>query len=281
MAQTSYPFSIGPGRLMTDAQWRAMTKRWRGSGVNKGDQNSLVVAAGAGLQVTVASGSAFVQGEFYTNDASLPLAHAAADATFGRLDLVVLEMNLTDINAPLVQAVVVAGTPSGSPALPALTQSSTIYQIPLASVLIPALASSVSTITDYRSWAGYQPRLVDGSGGGTATTSSTSYADIVTMGTPSIYTDGGDIEVTFSGSGSINAAGGIANIAMTIDGGAEVYVGDMQSDSANQSVPFSARHLFQGVAAGWHFLRIRWKVGNAAHTASMNNSRRMIWAEVR
>lgn len=280
MAEQSYPFDLGAGATMTAAQWRAMARRWRGSGVNKGDQNGLAVTAGSGLQTLVASGSAVIRGEFYNNDASKPLAHTAADATFGRLDLVVLEMNLTDLNNPAIVAKVVPGTPSGSPALPALTQSSTIYQIPLASVLVPALASSVSTITDYRSWAGYQPRVIDGAGGGTATTTSAGvYVDMTTMDTGTFYSDGGDIEVRFSGTGFNSGAGGVNTIGVAIDAGGEVFLGQIQSDSANQAIPFAASHLFTSVAAGWHRIKMRWFV--SAGTGSMNNSRRMVFTEIK
>lgn len=280
MTESSYPFDLGQGSAISAAQWRVMARRWRGSGVNKGDQNGLAVAAGTGLQTTVASGSGFVLGHFYNNDASLPLAHSAADATFARLDLVVLELNLTDLNAPAITAKVVTGTPSGSPSLPALTQSSTIYQIPLAQVAVAALATSVGTVTDYRPWAGYRPRIIDGVAGGTATTSSTSYADMTTMDTGSFYSDGGDIEIRFSGTGSVNNAGGLINVGVAIDGGTEAYLGNVHSVSANQEEQFAASHLFTSVAAGWHRIKMRFKVGNGAHTGSISNSRRMIWAEV-
>lgn len=279
MAFTSYPFDVGAGSAITATQWRAMARRWRGSGVNKDDRNGLSVAAGAGLQTTIASGSGFVQGHYVDNDASVTLSHSAADATFGRLDLVCLEMDLSDLNAPLIEPVVVTGTPSGSPVLPSLTQTSTIYQIPLASVAVAALATSVGTITDYRPWAGYRPRIVDGAAGGTATTSSTSYADMTTMDTDSFYSDGGDIEVTFTGSVWSNTGGGSIQIGIAIDGGSEAYLGSINTATANYAQQFSSRHLFTSVSAGWHRIKVRW-LSSSGHTANCNNSRRMLWAEV-
>jgi hypothetical protein len=280
MTFTSYPFDVGAGAgFANSAAFRALAMRWRGSGVNKGDRNGLAVAAGSGLQTTVASGSGFVQGAYCSNDASVTLSHSAAHATFGRLDLVCLELDLSDLNAPLVEPVVVTGTPSGAPVIPALTQNSTIYQIPLASVLIPALATNVSTITDYRPWAGHRPRLVDGSAGGTATTTSTSYVDMTTMDTDSFYSDGGDIEVTFSGSIWNSVATGTTIVGFSLDGGTEIFIGQVQSDSSNQVITFSARHLFVSVAAGWHRIKVRWAVQTGGGTSSCNNSRRMIWAE--
>lgn len=280
MTFTSWPFEAGDGRTVGTTRWSAMARRFRGSGVNKGDRNGLAVAAGAGLQTTVASGSGHVLGHFASNDASVSLSHTAAHATFGRLDLVCLEMDLSDLNAPLIEPVVVTGTPSGSPVLPTLTQTSTIYQIPLASVAVAALATSVGAITDYRPWAGYRPRIVDGTAGGTATTTSTSYVDVTTMDTGSVYTDGGDIDLTFSGTIWSSAIGGTVQIGVALDGGAEAYLGTITSATVNQTLQFSARHLFTGVTAGFHRVKVRFASGNVAHTASVNNSRRLIWAEV-
>lgn len=277
MAEESYPFDVGQGAGMTAPRWRAMARHWRKSGVNKGDQNSLAVTAGSGMQVLVASGSAFVRGPFYNNSASLPLPVGAADATFGRLDLVCLELDLSDLNAPKIEAMVVPGTPSGSPALPALTQNSTIHQIPLYSVTVPALASSLSTFTDYRPYSGNQPRMFTNSGA-TASTSSTTYADILEMTTGSMYSDGGDLDVVLTMSTSNNSAGQLAFIAFSLDGGGEVYIGRAMSDSANQVIPFHARYLFENISAGFHTIKARWLV--TAGTQSSDNSRRMIVTEV-
>lgn len=279
MAETSYPFDVGAGAgWANSAAYRAQARFYRVSGVNKGDQNGLAVAAGTGLQTTVASGSGFVRGAYYNNSASKPLPHAAADATFGRLDLVVLRLNLTDLNDPEVTAEVVPGSPSGSPSLPDPTRSSTIYEIPLASVAVAALATSVGTVTDLRPWAGNRPKMIDGAGGGTATTTATSYADMTTMDTGSFYTDGGDLLVSFSGTGFASSASGVITIGIALDGGGEAFVGQIQSDGANQAIPFSARHLFTSVSAGFHRIKMRWFVGGA-YTGSMNNSRRMIVEE--
>jgi len=50
---------------------------------------------------------------------------------------------------------VVAGTPASSPVAPTLTQTDAgVYQYELAQVLIPTSATSVSTITDKRTFMG-------------------------------------------------------------------------------------------------------------------------------
>lgn len=277
MAQTSFPFDVGAGAAISASQWRAMARRWRKSGVNKGDQNNLAVTAGSGMQVLVASGSGFVRGHYYDNSASLPLAIGAADATFGRLDLVCLELDLSDLNAPLIEAMVVPGTPSGSPALPVLTQNSTIHQIPLYSVTVPALASSLSTFTDYRTYSGNQPRMITNAGA-TASTASASYVDILDMDTGNFYSDGGDLDVEFAGTTANTGAGGFAFFGIALDGGAEAYVGRAQSDSANQVIPFCSRYLFENVAAGFHRIKVRYLVN--AGTQSVDNARRMFVTEI-
>jgi hypothetical protein len=277
----SYPFDVGAGAgFANSAAFRALALRWRGSGVNKGDRNGMAVAAGSGLQTTVASGSGFVRGAYCDNDASVTLSHTAAHATFGRLDLVCLELDLSDLNAPLIEPVVVAGTPSGAPVLPALTQNSTVYQVPLASVLVPALATNVSTITDYRPWAGslaLQFRVASGN----FTTTSTSAVDVTSLDSGSFYFDGGDLLVTASGTGNVNAIGGNALIYAALDGGADQYIGQVMSGTSSQGMPFCASHLFESVAAGWHRVKIRANVTSGANTLTFDHSRRLTIEEKR
>jgi hypothetical protein len=280
MTERSFPFDVGPGKVYTAAEWRKMMRRVRGSGVRKGMLNQLAVTAGAGLQVLVASGQADVLGEFYENDASKALALEPADGTNPRLDLVVLQLDVrlpADQPTPAITTERVTGAPLPVPVLPGLTQTATIHQVPLYSVAVAAGASSVGAITDYRPWSGDQPRLFTATV--TTTTTSTSYVDIASMDSGVFYSDGGDLEVRFSGTGSVNAAGGVINLGVALDAGTEVYLGDIQSDSVSQAVPFSAVHLFENVAAGWHRIRMRWKV--VANTGSMTNSRRMVVRECR
>lgn len=124
----------------------------------------LVVAptSPASMSVTVAAGRAFIRGDsvarqgvyFAENTATLTVGPlAAAHASLGRIDLVVLE----DLDsspdggsavADLQRVRIITGTPGGSPAAPALP----VNAIALAQVLVAAAATSIGSgaITDRR-----------------------------------------------------------------------------------------------------------------------------------
>lgn len=114
----------------------------------------LQVSAVSGMQVKVNNGIGIIQGRtvnFYgTADGSEAVTLDTADATYDRIDRVVLELNLgsgiRDITAKVVK-----GTPASSPTAPSLTRNETVYQISLAQVRVVANTSTVGTITDERS----------------------------------------------------------------------------------------------------------------------------------
>lgn len=121
-------------RLLTDA-------------VVGGVGNELVVAAGTGLQVTVNTGEAWVNGVWYQNTASVTLTCGAGDPSNPRIDRVVIRKSASGNTCELA---IVAGTPAGSPTAPSLTQTTATWEISLAQVAIAAGASAVGTITSER-----------------------------------------------------------------------------------------------------------------------------------
>lgn len=150
MTQTFAPFSSGAGATMTDAFWQLLAKTLISDGVLLSRLNGLAVTANSsGMQVFAASGQAWVSGVFYQNDAAVTLAIAVSDPSNPRLDRVVLHLDQT---AKTVALLVLTGTPSGSPVEPALTQSGTIWEIPLARVLVGATVATIAAgnVTDER-----------------------------------------------------------------------------------------------------------------------------------
>lgn len=115
--------------------------------------NNLEVTANnpAAMNVLVNTGAAFIRGRLYENTASVTLAIAAADAANPRLDRVVLQYDST---AQTIRLVVLTGTPAATPALPALTQTAAVYEVPLAYVWVAAAAASIAEaeIHDVRSY---------------------------------------------------------------------------------------------------------------------------------
>lgn len=122
-----------------------------------------VGASGLGMTVTVAPGIGIAQGIVYDQSEVVSLPIQPAD-TQARIDRVVVEVvppgNTEEGRARLL---VITGTPSGSPVAPALTQTATVYQMPLATVTVDANVSTIASnkITDQRTISGVE--LQDGS----------------------------------------------------------------------------------------------------------------------
>ena len=152
MAETYWPFANIDTTTTQFSQW----SRNIGEGV-KGSFNTTdlkVTTAGTGMNVTVATGQALVRGHYYYNTTSATLNITAANATNPRIDAIVLHLDPT-LNSTVLT--VLTGTAAASPVAPTLTQTdSAVYEILLATVLVPAASSVVSSgnITDARTFLG-------------------------------------------------------------------------------------------------------------------------------
>lgn len=105
------------------------------------------------LAVRVNTGEAWINGFWYQNTAYLTKSLAAADPDNDRIDRIVLRLDtVTNFK---ISIEVLTGTPAGSPAAPALTQTASTYEISLAQVLVEATVTSVANakITDERTYA--------------------------------------------------------------------------------------------------------------------------------
>ena len=154
MTMTSWPYvaqdttDIEYGRLFREM---AASDGMAGS---FGDNVLKVTGDASGRQVKMAIGSAVLRGYMFYSTA-IEVIPIAAPSAAARVDLVILELNLS---APLVANRVLwkvfPGT-SGSSTPPALTQTETgIYQIPLATVAVGAGITVINSgdVTDVRSW---------------------------------------------------------------------------------------------------------------------------------
>lgn len=149
------PFQNGN---MNQDKWELMGQILAQTGVAPGKLNQCAVAAGAGMQITVATGQAWVLAYFFQNDTTATFTLAAADPSNPRIDRVVVHFDRSAYSADIR---VLTGTPAGSPVEPALTQNATIWEIPLASVAVAAGATSVGTITDERTFLDVYPQTAD------------------------------------------------------------------------------------------------------------------------
>ena len=139
----------------------ASSMRGRG-GVNPSLGNALSVtqAGSPNMTVLVKSGVAWVPGSENSvqglygvlNDADVTVTITAAHATLARIDIIVFKIEDSQYSggANTSSIVAVAGTPSGSPAVPTAPNNSII----LAQVAVAALATTITNanITDRRRW---------------------------------------------------------------------------------------------------------------------------------
>jgi hypothetical protein len=144
MAQDSWPSPAHNARAVTDTEYEKIVARFSDNGVYGTPSDTAVVAAAAGLNVTVRAGVyASVRGHAWTSGTDdTMLAIAANSSGQTRIDRVVLRL---DRATWTVRAVVKQGTPgSGVPSLSQSTGDTGTYEIPLAEVTILSGAGSVT-----------------------------------------------------------------------------------------------------------------------------------------
>ena len=148
MAVTSGFFDSVSGDRTYDAE--QMSNYFDGlvsNGVYENVGDRYLVTAGSGLTVNVGSGRAIILCRWVKNDDTATLSLDPADATKDRIDAVCLRLDLT---ARSISLVIKKGTAAASPVMPAITRNENVYELYLASVLIPRGGTSPSSITDLR-----------------------------------------------------------------------------------------------------------------------------------
>lgn len=119
------------------------------NGVFYASATNLQATPGNGLAVSVAAGSAWINGYRYENTDALNLPLTTANGSNPRIDRIVVRLSQVSRS---IQLAAVDGTPAATPSAPALTRTSDVYELGIADVLIPAAATSIATnnITDTR-----------------------------------------------------------------------------------------------------------------------------------
>ncbi len=160
MAEISYPFeSQNTGtaaepvydRAITAENEREFNKLRYVNGVFQSPANALQVTAAGGLKSSVAPGGAHLEGTMYYLDAAMQFTHAAANASYDRIDRIVLRFD-TAMDVRGTHLYKLQGTPGSSPQPPAITQQANYYEIVLADVRIKKGATEITNadITDQR-----------------------------------------------------------------------------------------------------------------------------------
>lgn len=162
MTETSGPFYYETGGTpdgWSETQWAAMQADFFTDGVMWNGLNpslsynklKVIQSTPAAMSVAVSTGKAFVNGDWYYNDAAKTVTIDAADPANPRIDRIILRWSISSPNSAIT-ATVLKGTAAGSPTAPSLTQNATTWELSLAQVAVAAGATSItdSNITDER-----------------------------------------------------------------------------------------------------------------------------------
>lgn len=281
MAQDYGPFASGSGADFGEADWSSLLGAAIPDGVITHPSslialNQLAVTADNSiLGVYIATGYAAIRGHWFKNDATDSVTLAAADATNPRLDWIVLELDRT---AKTVAFNKVTGTPAASPVAPALTRTSQTWQFPLAQVRVEAATALIAAdkVTDSRLWAKSTSKK-SVSSAATQSVVSTSVADMPDM-VIQRYTDGGDVEIRCNAIVYNATAGQNIETYVQVDGGANFQMSSHVSSATNETGQASWHYPIEGLAAGLHTFKARWRVSGGTGNSL---ARHMTVAEIR
>lgn len=161
MAEKSFPLD----NVLYSAEDMQLYLCTRSSGVYTLGTN-LLVSAGTGMGVSVDAGIAWLhydtfRGAVFGNTAAKALTIATAHTTYARIDRVVVRYDAT---ANTIALAVKQGTPAVNPSAPALSRTSSLYEISLSRVLVGAGATAIAAgnITDERADAAVCGLMTDG-----------------------------------------------------------------------------------------------------------------------
>lgn len=268
------PFDAGAGANITEDQWRSMARHWLGSGVLRGEDNLLAVFAdSSGMQVKVPTGKVFVRSHYGENQSekTLPITANASGST--RIDLVVARADFVNNR---IELDVVAGTPAAG-AAPAPTQSSAMWELPLAEVSVPNADASIDAgqITDRRAWA----VPTNGAGGTigtakqTAAASRTTAVALLVPGLTKTIVPASalrNIRVRATVHIKSTVAGDIATLRIAVDG---VNKRLAQFSLDNTTQPFTITAVFDGtilarLSAAPHLITVTFERGSGTGTVT-------------
>lgn len=138
---------LQPDRTYNAQEFTDYFKALITTGIMKGTMNQLQVSANGSTMIsTIDTGIAFLLGRYYENDSLLALTHETEAIGKNRIDRIVIRMDL-GTNARNVKAFVKKGVASTTPVAPALTQTSNLYEISLAQVLIEGGQTFIDSIS--------------------------------------------------------------------------------------------------------------------------------------
>lgn len=140
MEKSGFFNSSGGDRIYDAVDFAAYFGDLVSNGIFYMTEINLQVTPAIGLAVSVAAGSAWINGYHYENTDALNMPLATADGSDPRIDRVVVRLSQISRS---IQIAIVSGTPAATPVAPALTRTSDIYELGIADVLVPTAATSI------------------------------------------------------------------------------------------------------------------------------------------
>lgn len=150
------PFDAGAGADVLEDRYRAQFRNVLLDGPIRGELNSFHIDVDTGRNVLLSSGRCWIQGHWGEVSADIAKPIAVNASGNPRIDRIVLRADFVN---NLIEHDVLQGTPAGSPAAPALTQNTSVWEISLAQIAVANGFATLGagTITDERRWAAGKP----------------------------------------------------------------------------------------------------------------------------
>lgn len=149
MEKSSFFNSVSHDRTYKAEDWAEYFASFIGNGVFPVPSTGLQVVVDNGMNVTVKTGKAWINGYFYYNTSDLSIVLDTADGQLNRIDRIVVRWDLTNRT---ITAEVKSSAFSASPSASALQRDADIYELALADVYVGAGVTSITqgNITDQR-----------------------------------------------------------------------------------------------------------------------------------
>ena len=144
MEKSGFFNSSGGDRVYSATDFAAYFGKLVSNGIFYASGTNLQVTPGSGMALSVAAGSAWINGYSYENTDSLTLNLATASGVNPRIDRVVVRFSAVERRIYLA---VLTGTPAETPTAPALTRSNDTYEIGLADILVPKGSVTISALS--------------------------------------------------------------------------------------------------------------------------------------
>ena len=157
--------SVNGDRLYNAEQMSRYFENIMSSGIFKRIENCLKVSATSGMVLNVAAGAGLINCRWFRAMAAETVTVPAAHAVLPRFDIVVARLNTSD-EVRAITLEVVSGTPAENPTAPDPMRTTSVYDLALALVYVPAGATAITeaNLTDVREndwYCGYVHSLVD------------------------------------------------------------------------------------------------------------------------